>query len=32
MSVELIPKRIDQLVTAVPGINHIALLINGNVE
>ena len=32
MSVELIPKRIDQLVTAVPGINHIALLINGNFE
>jgi putative ABC transport system substrate-binding protein len=32
MSVELIPKRIDQLVSAVPGIDHIALLINGNFE
>jgi putative tryptophan/tyrosine transport system substrate-binding protein len=32
MSVELIPKRIDQLVAAVPGINRIALLINGNFE
>jgi putative tryptophan/tyrosine transport system substrate-binding protein len=32
MSVELIPKRIDLLVKAVPGIDHIALLINGNFE
>jgi putative ABC transport system substrate-binding protein len=32
MSVELIPKRIDHLVQAVPGIGHIALLINGNFE
>ena len=32
MSVELIPKRIDQLVAAVPGTNRIALLINGNFE
>jgi putative ABC transport system substrate-binding protein len=32
MAVELIPKRIDLLIGAVPGITSIALVINGNFE
>jgi putative tryptophan/tyrosine transport system substrate-binding protein len=32
MSVELIPKRIEILIDAVPAIRHIALVINGNFE
>jgi hypothetical protein len=32
MSIELIPKRIEFLTRAVPGITRIALVINGNFE